>query len=296
MQEADDEARRALLSGVDGLRARVAVLVGAGGAPGLVGTVGTALDEQSRALGTRADAQDPSVPSPAPPDGSIAALADALAAGGAAAAALLGEPISGPMARLVAAVAAGQAVLADVLVRASSLPQPQGSPAAGGPGGAVPAALPDLAPPRGAAPARALSRARDVEAQARYAYGVVAVHLEGDVLAAALALRETHDQAVTVLDAALSGAPGGAAAAPEPRDAWALPFAVVDDVTAVTLAATVEDGCTDAWADVVAAVDRSDRTAAATTVTTSALQGARWRYRLGRGADLAPLPGLTGRT
>lgn len=292
--EGDEGARRALLSDVDDLRARIAALVGGGGGSVLVDAVGTALEEQARALTTRADAQ-PSTPSSPPGDASLPALVDALAAAAATASARLGRPLSGAMARLVAAVAAGHAVGADVLARASSLPGPQGLPPAGGPGGSgrpdVPA--PGSTPDAGAA--RALSRARDVEAQARYAYGVVAVHLEGDVLAAALAMRSAHDEASTALDAALSGAPG-AKPGPGPRDAWALPFAVVDDVTAATLAARVEDGCADAWADVVAATGGADRAAAATAVTVRALQGARWRYRLGRGADLTSLPGLSGRT
>ena len=283
----DEDVRQALLADVVALQASTAALADPGAGAPVVAAVGAALAEQARSLTTRADAQRPAPAGPATTGPtSPADLVTALAAAAAAAAGRVESP-SGPMARLTAAVAAGHAVAADVLARASSVPAPAGQA-----GQAGPAAGP-ASSATGRSQVVALVRAREVEAQARYAYGVVAVHLRGDLRSTALARRTVHDEAVGASDEALDGAPG---ADPGPRDAYVLPFAVVDDVSAATLAAAVEDGCADAWADVVAAADPRARSGPAAAVTERALQGARWRYRLGRGADLTPLPGLSGRT
>ncbi len=294
LASADEAARTALLRSVRDLTALTgaasAVVVGPGAA--VLAAITQGLTEQAAALTTPEDAPAHTPPPPAPgatPEQVLEALG---AASGAASSMLAG--VSAPLARLVAALAAGHAVAATSLARTAGLAAPTGAaPPPVDTAGTRTDATPNLSvPPRDAAPA--LGTARDVEAQARYAYGVAAVHLTGEALAVAVALRAVHDDAVGALGTTLesSGAPSTA----PPRDAYLLPFPVTDGEAAAKLGADVEDACADAWADVVAALGPAARAEAAAVLVARAQQGAQWRFRLGQGAALLALPGLSGRS
>lgn len=294
LASADEEARTALLGTVRDLTALAgaASAVADGSGAAILAAITQGLTEQAGALTTPEDDPAPAVPSPGP-GATPEQVLEALGAASVAAASEMAD-VSPPVARLAAALAAGHAVSATTLARTTGLGAPAGAaPPPVDAAGARTDVAPTLpVPPRDAAPT--LSTARDVESQARYAYGVAAAHLTGEALSVALALRAVHDDAVGALSVALESS--GARPAPPPREAYLLPFPVTDDASAAMLGAGVEDACADAWADVVAAVAPKGRAEAAAVLTGRAQQGAQWRFRLGQGASLLALPGLSGRT
>ncbi len=290
---ADELARRDLLADVVSLQAACAggAGTGTGGttAPAVAGVV-TAL---VGSLGEAAASLDPTAAGPPPTPGTPgdldgpgtppAALVAALwAAAGRASAHL--PVVTGPMARLVAALAAGHQVAATALEVAAGGADP--GPAPMGPGHPVATAGSTAPDPlvRGA-----LVTAAAAEAGAEYGYGVLAVHLTDPVLSWALVRREEHRRAVVALA-------GGTSATDLPAPAAFAPGAPVTGAAgALALAATLEDGTADAWADLVAVCAPAERAGAATALTTRALSAEAWRRSGGRGAALRALPGLTGR-
>ncbi len=298
---ADEEARAALLADVR----RLSVLTAGAGAAitgpgaGVVASITQGLKEQLAALAPPAEGEGPPTSGQGPPAATPEQLVEALAAASGAAAGRA-VSVSAPLARLAAALAAGHAVAATSLARTLGLGLPPGvTPPAVDTSGARTG---ETAPVPSAARSRVADRrtvadtlavARDVEAQARYAYGVAAVHLREEALAVAMALRSAHDDTVGALGTALASA--ASASSSPPRDVYLIPFPVTDDTRAAMLGAGVEDACANAWADVVAAVAPGERAGATSLLVARAQQGAQWRFRLGQGAALVPLPGLSGR-
>ncbi len=294
--QADERARTTLLADVRDLTSATGSVAAGGPGAAVVAAITQVLADQASALAPRSEPRSPEPPPPATGAEQPAGperLVTMLAAASTAATSVLPE-VGAPMARLVAALAAGHAVAATTLARAAGLGAPSGvEPALVDATGTRTGGVAPVAQPVPSAVA-SLSTALDVEAQARYAYGVAAVHLAGEDLAVALALRDVHDDAVGALAGALE--PTAPESASPPRDAYRLPFPITDGASAATLGADVEDGCADAWADVVAGAAPGARTGAASRLVARAQQGAQWRYRLGQGASLVPLPGLSGRT
>jgi hypothetical protein len=119
----------------------------------------------------------------------------------------------------------------------------------------------------------ALQAALSAEYAAVYGYGVVGAHTSGAARIQALAAMTWHQAQQPVLDARLVAA----ATKPVAADpAYVLPFRVTDPVTAVRLAAHLEDGVAAAYADLVAASDGADRLSAAQSLTSCAVRAATW--------------------
>lgn len=145
---------------------------------------------------------------------------------------------------------------------------------------------------------RALGVALAAEHAAVYAYGVVAAFVLPQRREAAAAATQAHGNRRDALTDALTA---GAAPAPPAAPGYALPVTVVDAVTAVRLAATVEDSTAVAWR---AVLERSDpvttppapgtfdvRSTAVAALTDCAVRAAGWRVTLGVAPATTAFPG-----
>jgi Domain of unknown function (DUF4439) len=132
---------------------------------------------------------------------------------------------------------------------------------------------------------QALQSALAAEHAAVYGYGVAGALLTGGDQAAALADWRAHQEARDTLEAMIVklGATPVAASA-----AYELPFAVRDASSARRLAATLEDGVTEAYLGVVAVTDETLRTFGALAMLPPANRAAAWR-----GSTVA-FPGMGG--
>jgi hypothetical protein len=122
-----------------------------------------------------------------------------------------------------------------------------------------------------------------------WGYGVVGARLPADgrgpVVAAQEAHRDLRDQ-VTELLTARSVEPVPAEAA------YALPFPVLSPTDAATLAVTLEDGTSQAWAWVLdQATERSTRELGVTALSAAELRAVGWRTSAGQPPTTA-FPGL----
>jgi Domain of unknown function (DUF4439) len=121
---------------------------------------------------------------------------------------------------------------------------------------------------------QALQAALAAEHAAVYGYGVAGAMLAGADQAAALADWRAHQEARDTLEAMivkLGVTPVAASAA------YALPFAVQGAGSARRLAATLEDGVTQAYLGVVAVTDETLRTFGALAMLPPANRAAAWR-------------------
>jgi Domain of unknown function (DUF4439) len=132
---------------------------------------------------------------------------------------------------------------------------------------------------------QALQMALAAEHAAVYGYGVAGAMLTGGDQAAALADWRAHQEARDTLEAMIVklGATPVAASA-----AYQLPFAVQDASSARRLAATLEDGVTQAYLGIVAVTDKTLRTFGALAMLPPANRAAAWR-----GSTVA-FPGMGG--
>jgi Domain of unknown function (DUF4439) len=132
---------------------------------------------------------------------------------------------------------------------------------------------------------QALQTALAAEHAAVYGYGVAGAMLTGGDQAAALADWRAHQEARDTLEAMIVklGATPVAASA-----AYQLPFAVQDASSARRLAATLEDGVTQAYLGIVAVTDKTLRTFGALAMLPPANRAAAWR-----GSTVA-FPGMGG--
>jgi len=121
---------------------------------------------------------------------------------------------------------------------------------------------------------QALQTALAAEHAAVYGYGVAGALLTGADQTAALADWRAHQEARDTLEAMIVklGATPVAASA-----AYALPFAVQDARSARRLAATLEDGVTQAYLGVVAVTDETLRTFGALAMLPPANRAVAWR-------------------
>ncbi len=138
----------------------------------------------------------------------------------------------------------------------------------------------------------ALGAALAAEHAAVWGYGVVGAALapEGQESAAASenAHRDVRDQVRALLTdrkADVVGAEG----------AYALPFPVLSEVDAASLAATLEEGVAAAWVRVLdQAAERSTRELAVGALSAAEVRAVSWRSAAGQTPVTRPFPGLTG--
>jgi hypothetical protein len=136
----------------------------------------------------------------------------------------------------------------------------------------------------------ALGEALAAEHAAVWGYGVVGAALGPDAQPAAAASETAHrdlrDQVVLLLasrDADIVDAEGG----------YALPFPVLSEVDAATLAVTLEDGVSAAWVRVLdQAVERSTREFAVDALSAAEVRAVGWRASAGRTPVTSAFPGL----
>lgn len=136
----------------------------------------------------------------------------------------------------------------------------------------------------------ALNEALAAEHAAVWGYGVVGAALGPDAQPAAAASETAHrdlrDQVVLLLasrDAEIVDAEGG----------YALPFPVLSEVDAATLAVTIEDGVSAAWVRVLdQAVESSTREFAVGALSGAEVRAVGWRASAGRTPVTSAFPGL----
>ncbi len=138
----------------------------------------------------------------------------------------------------------------------------------------------------------ALRAALAAEHAAVWGYGVVGAALgpagQESAATSETAHRDVRDQVTELLagrGADLVGAQGG----------YALPFPVLSEIDAASLAATLEDGVAAAWVRVLdQAAERSTRELAVDALSAAELRAVGWRTAAGQAPVTRPFPGLTG--
>ncbi|MFE5039201.1 ferritin-like domain-containing protein [Streptomyces sp. NPDC056683] len=133
---------------------------------------------------------------------------------------------------------------------------------------------------------KALQAVLAAEHAAVYGYGVVGGRISGQRLAEARSAYDAHRAGRDALVREvrdLGGAPVAASAA------YALPFAVTDAVTAVRLAAELEERVADVYSDLVRAASGERRGSAAAALREAAVRAVRWR------GESVAFPGLAER-
>ena len=136
----------------------------------------------------------------------------------------------------------------------------------------------------------ALRAALAAEHAAVWGYGVVGAALgspaQGNAAASENAHRDVRDQVTALLTsrkADIVGAAGG----------YALPFPVLSDIDAASLAATLEDGVAAAWVRVLdQAAERSTRELAVGVLCAAEVRAVGWRIAARQPTVTRALPGL----
>jgi hypothetical protein len=135
-----------------------------------------------------------------------------------------------------------------------------------------------------------LVAALKAEHAAIYGYGIVGAHVTGAQLVAA----ETADTAHrSRRDSLLMLLGGRGVQPPGAETTYALPFPVTNDVTAVKLAATIEDRCAAFWLRALPDTTDDDRNVALAALTDCATRGSQWRLFGGQTPATVAFPGLT---
>lgn len=137
-----------------------------------------------------------------------------------------------------------------------------------------------------------LTAALAAEEAAIYAYGLIGVHLnrESEVTGARdseQVHRQRRDYLVDRLDDLR------ASAAPAPAG-YRLPFEVTDRASALELAIHIEDGVAQAWRAVLPVTEQSQRRAALSAMTDSAVRATAWRRFAGATPLTMAFPGRPG--
>ena len=144
--------------------------------------------------------------------------------------------------------------------------------------------------PSAAGETEALNAALAAEHAAVWGYGVVGSALAAERRALAVTAENAHRTARDRLVALLSeqGAePVG------PEGAYELPFPVLSEADAVTLAVTLEDGVAAAWVRVLAAAAApATRQLAVGALGATEVRAVGWRARAGTTPVTTPFPGL----
>lgn len=140
----------------------------------------------------------------------------------------------------------------------------------------------------GTASPEALDAALAGEHAAIFAYGPIGAHLAGarasDARAAETAHRNRRDALVLRL-AALNATATPAAAA------YALPFPVTDEPSALRLAVQIEESVGAVWRATLAAATGTDRQTALLALVDCAVRATRWRRAAGISPMTVPFPG-----
>jgi Domain of unknown function (DUF4439) len=137
----------------------------------------------------------------------------------------------------------------------------------------------------------ALGAALAAEHAAVWGYGVVGAALgpagQASAVASENAHRDVRDQVAALLTdrkADVVGAEGG----------YALPFPVLSEIDAASLAATLEEGVANAWVRVLdQAAERSTRELAVGALSAAEVRAVSWRTAAGQNPVTRPFPGLT---
>jgi hypothetical protein len=144
--------------------------------------------------------------------------------------------------------------------------------------------------PTAATEAEALGAALAAEHAAVWGYGVVGAALPADrrdlAVAAETAHRDARDRLVALL-VERGADPVG------PEGGYELPFPVLSEADAATLAVTLEDGVAAAYVRVLGeAAEGTTRRLAVETLGTTEVRAVAWRARAGRSPVTNPFPGL----
>jgi hypothetical protein len=135
-----------------------------------------------------------------------------------------------------------------------------------------------------------LVAALKAEHAAIYGYGIVGAHVTGAQLVAVDAADAAHRSR---RDALLMLLAGRGMQPPGAETAYALPFPVINDATAVKLAAIIEDRCAAFWLRALPDTTDDDRSAALAALSDCAVRGSQWRQFAGRTPATVAFPGLT---
>jgi hypothetical protein len=134
----------------------------------------------------------------------------------------------------------------------------------------------------------ALDQALAAEYAAIFGYGVVGAHLTGPeqdtARQAETAHRNRRDQLLLKLTAASANPPVA-------DPAYQLPFPVTNRVSALKLAAELEDGAARAWHGAIGGTTGSDRSFAANALIDCAVRATHWRIRSGAKPLTVVFPG-----
>jgi hypothetical protein len=134
----------------------------------------------------------------------------------------------------------------------------------------------------------ALRAALAAEHAAIYGYGVVGAHLSGETQESARQAEQLHrDRRDDV--AQRIEAEGGKLVAAEP--AYALPIAVADAQSAMSLAARLEEGTAGAWREALSGISGDDRRLGLDALIACAVMATRWRQAAQIQPVTVPFPG-----
>jgi hypothetical protein len=125
------------------------------------------------------------------------------------------------------------------------------------------------------------------EHAAIYGYGVLGAHLTGPDLALAQQAEAAHR---TRRDALLVRLASANPPPPAADPAYALPFPVTDQASALQLATGIEERTGDIWRAALGAVTGDDRHRGLDALTDCALRAARFRRAAGQSPGTVPLP------
>ncbi|MBE1487904.1 ferritin-like domain-containing protein [Plantactinospora soyae] len=134
----------------------------------------------------------------------------------------------------------------------------------------------------------ALAAALAAEHAAIYAYGPIGVHLDGDGAAQARSAEAAHrsrrDSLILLLN-------GKGSTPPPAAPAYALPFPVTDEASALRLAVEVEERTGAVWRAALPTTEGAQRTSALNGLTDTAVRATRWRRAAGVTPATVPFPG-----
>ena len=125
------------------------------------------------------------------------------------------------------------------------------------------------------------------EHAAIYGYGVLGAHLTGPALELARQAEAAHR---TRRDSLLVRLASATPAPPAADPAYALPFPVTDQASALRLAVGIEERTGDVWRATLADAGGDDRKRALDALTDCALRAARFRRASGQSPGTVPLP------
>lgn len=137
---------------------------------------------------------------------------------------------------------------------------------------------------------KALGAALAAEHAAVWGYGVVGAALGGEAQSSAAASEAAHRDVRDQVVALLAGRKADVVAA---KGAYALPFPVLSEVDAASLATVLEDGAAAAWVRVLdQAAERSTRELAVGALSAAEVRAVSWRVAAGKTPVTRALPGL----